>query len=175
MRRAIVSSVGVALCLAAASPSYAQSCYALENMKWCAVSGGLHRVPVQDFSSAAWPVSASLSAWNYASPINSLYLYKVTSGAYAYFYDADYGNTSWLGVTTLVQSGGCLTPGRVVVQFNDHYAAHHTSVTLHETGHSIGLAHVIGCSIVMNNSTDPACYPSQLSSCDGLGADVIYP
>lgn len=179
MRSSIKSAIAAAFVFGFAieSPAFAQ-CYAFRGGRWCGVSQGLNVIPINDHTPARWPVSSALSAWNYASPVNQMHLYKVNSGQYVDYWSGRYG-ADWLGLT--VDQGyvnGCFYAGVVVyLDDTDQDAGYGwtNAITRHETGHVLGLVHSSVCETLMWFQLPSCTRSSNITNCDATGVARLYP
>jgi hypothetical protein len=102
-----------------------------------------------DHTTAAWPVAAAVNVWNQAQSVDSLYRWNVcptTAGAHCvHVNSANYGNTAWLGETTIrYDAARNMIDGSVEVRFNNFHvttAARKRKTVCHELGHVLGLGH----------------------------------
>ena len=135
-------------------------------------------IPVRDHTPARWPVSSALSAWDYASPVNQMHLYKVSAGQYVDYWSDTYGLTGWLGITYWTSSEGCFLAGTDVYlnnTYQDNGYGWTNAITRHETGHVIGLAHSEVCQTIMWPTIPTCTQSSAVEYCDALGAALLYP
>ena len=140
--------------------------------KWCRKPTN---VTYTDYTGASWPIGDALNAWMNTGIPNSLYLSWRSSGTSdVYVYESYYGYTGWYGYTTNSWSGGCMTGSRIQLNKTYYTGAHYAkAVSLHEVGHSLGIAHLGNCSSIMY--TDPTQCAATISTCDAQMAAELYP
>ncbi len=149
---------------------------------WCGLQGFGYRwcrkpanITFTDYTSTRWPVGDSMNAWMYTSVNNSLYLYWRASGTSdVTVYESYYGYTGWYGYATNSWSGSCMTKSTIQLNNTYHSGAHYAkTVTLHEIGHSLGIAHHGNCNSIMY--TNPTACAANITSCDAQKAAELYP
>jgi len=126
-----------------------------------------------DHTGANWPVDVSTYTWNQAQGIDSTYVNGSCPGYGGThcidLFDADYGATGWVGLTTYNYDGNQnLIDGQVYIQLNDYNGyslngAGIRQVTCQEMGHSLGMGH--------NGATDSCMYGTILNSDSALYPD----
>ncbi|RKI72678.1 hypothetical protein D7X55_06890 [Corallococcus sp. AB049A] len=139
--------------------------------RWCRYPTN---VTYTDFTTTRWPVGDAMNAWMYTSISNGLYLHWRGSGSSdVMVYENWYGNNGWLAYTWNYASGGCMT-GSVVNMNNTYHAGayHAKSVSVHEIGHTLGIAHHWDCNSIMYSS--PTVCGSAVTSCDAQVAAELY-
>ncbi|RKH36961.1 matrixin family metalloprotease [Corallococcus sicarius] len=139
--------------------------------RWCRNPAN---VTFTDFTTTRWPVGDAMNAWMYTSVSNSLYLHWRGSGSSdVMVYENWYGNNGWLAYTWNYASGGCMTGSIVNMNNTFHAGAYHAkSVSVHEIGHTLGIAHHWDCNSIMYSS--PTVCGSAVTSCDAQVAAELY-
>lgn len=139
--------------------------------KWCRRPTN---VTYTDYTTTRWPVGDAMNAWMYTSVSNSLYLYWRGSGSSdVMVYENWYGTNGWYAYTWNYASGGCMTGSIVNMNNTYHAGAYHAkSVSVHEIGHTLGIAHHRDCNSIMYYNP-PAC-GSAVTSCDAQVASELY-
>ncbi|MCP3166043.1 matrixin family metalloprotease [Myxococcus qinghaiensis] len=140
--------------------------------RWCRRPAN---ITFTDYTSTRWPVGDAMNAWMYTSISNSLYLHWRASGASdVMVYEAWYGATGWAGYATNSWSGACMTRSTLQLNNSYHSGAHYAkTVSIHEVGHSLGLAHHGNCNSIMYSS--PTQCAATTTTCDAQAAAELYP
>jgi hypothetical protein len=163
------------------------ACYQVTPWKWC------HKVKGTSFTytkvnvynhTKYTQITKSWDQWNYPpnGPGNTVYL--VSDGINNANHDIDYWEqyvpSEWYwGITSTPDNNwdGCIDPGGGSIFFNNANLGGKSScsllaLSLHETGHGLGIGHTCNCPNIMDPCLDCGC---TLSNCDGKAAKHHYP
>ena len=138
--------------------------------KWCRRPTN---VTYTDFTTTRWPVGDAMNAWMYTSVSNSLYLHWRGSGSSDVMVYENWYSQNWLAYTWNDASGARMTGSNDNMNTRYHAGAYHAmSVSVHEIGHTLGIAHHWDCNSIMYSS--PTVCGSAVTSCDAQVAAELY-